>query len=162
MTRDDPSKTRVGRVRRPTRMEVADHDAVLRPDAIPALTANIADMQLSVLERHVGDLVDGFRPVARIKKKSGLGTFDVVMALRALRERGLLKLVGVVEEAVGEMLDDFTDDINTTMPHGANDVIPPHIMNEIAGMVIEEQDRRASETIERGTQRDLSAIDTDD
>jgi hypothetical protein len=164
MTQDDPTKThpRVGRVRRPTRMEIADPDALLRPDAVLALAPLAADAPLTVLERHVGDLIDGFRPVARIKKKSGLGTVDVVLALRQLRERGLLKLVGVVEETFNEMmLDDFTADIET-MPHGANDVIPPHIMNEIAGMLVEEQGLRAQESPAATTQRTLSAIESDE
>jgi hypothetical protein len=130
----------------------------LRPDAILSLTRE--DVELSPLERHIAGFMDGYRPVARIKQKSGLNSVDVLQALRGLRKKGLLKLEGVVEEAVGDALESHGDTLDDpTMPHGSGEAIPTHIMHEIEVMIAEvEQAREAG----RDTHRSIPVIDDDE
>jgi hypothetical protein len=139
----DIPPTRIGRVRPPTSEEQRDGRVMLRADAVLSLVPN--DVSLEPLERHVADLIDGHRPVARIKKRSGLSTADVIEGLRKLSARGLVRLLGIVEYAGAPLVDDANDDADFTSAHGARDVIPPHVMLEIQQMLVDIERARAAE-----------------
>jgi hypothetical protein len=160
MTFNEKTNTRIGRIRQPTRMERADQDTLLRPDAILVVLDH--EIELSPLERHIASLIDGYRPVARVKQKSGLTSADVLQALRGLRKKKVLKLEGVVEEAVGDVLDSRHDNDldDPTMPHGSGEAIPTHIMREIELMVAEVEENRGE--IARDTHRSIPVIDDDE
>lgn len=135
---------RVGRVRLPTPKEDADPDCVFHANAV--LSLRESEAVLPPLERHVAQLIDGFRPVARLRKKAGLSSDELIDALRALRARGLLVLTGIIEESADHVpVADDSDDVEATVPHGANDVIPPHVMREIQTMLDEEDELRRQE-----------------
>lgn len=151
--------TMIGRTRPPTEEEKGSAEAMLRPEAVLTLTrAPPAD--LSPFETHVAALVDGVRPVARLKKKSGLSSADLRVALGLLRDRKLLGLVGIVEEAVGPWADDIQAEIaerargsGDQSVKGTGEYIPPHVMAEIQRMVDEE---------ERAKVRDMLGDDDDE
>jgi hypothetical protein len=134
---------RYGRIRPPTDQERTRADDLLRPDAVIALSAS-PPTDASDFELRLSALIDGVRPVARIKKKSGLTSAQVRSALSALRGRKLLMLVGIVEEAYGPLGDEIAAELNerareeATIPRGRTDYIPPHVMSEIAAMLEEE------------------------
>ncbi len=91
---------------------LASHDSVralLRPDAVLLATSNAEALlpELTALERKVLLLVNGQRPVARIRKLAGVTTDDVQVAVALLASKGALVLGGLVpERAAPAILDD--------------------------------------------------------
>jgi hypothetical protein len=137
---------RVGRVRLPSEKEDADPNAVFHANAV--LEVRSTPEVLPPLERHVAGLIDGFRPVARLRKKSGLSSDELLDALRALHTRGLLVLTGVIE-LTDELYEPHDpDEFEGTVPRGQHDVIPPHVMREIQSMIDEEEELRRTEARE--------------
>ena len=65
--------TLIGRARRPTAEELGNPEAMFRPDAVLELVAPLP-LDAAPIETHVGGLIDGVRPVARLRKKSGLSS----------------------------------------------------------------------------------------
>ena len=149
----------MGRIRPATLEETERREDLFRPDAVLALTGAVP-MDLSAFETHVAALVDGVRPVARIRKKSGVTSADLRIALAGLCDRKLLRLVGVVEEAVGALANDIAADVaqrsaasldvpmpradasdldDVTMPHGTAGAVPRHVMAEIQSMLDEQE-----------------------
>ena len=132
------AKVPVGRTRPATLDEDLVPDTMFRPDAVLALAGPLP-ANLSPFEQHIALLVDGVRPVARIRKKSGVSSADLRIALAGLRDKKLLRLAGIVEEAIGslaaEIKHDFEEDV--TIP-GKGEVIPTHVMAEIRSMLDEE------------------------
>jgi len=100
----------LGRVRPATIDEVAEPNMVFRPDAVLALDGGVP-VDVSDLERKVAALIDGVRPIARVRKKCGASLPDLRIAIAGLRDRGLLVVVGVVEEAAGELAADIAADV---------------------------------------------------
>lgn len=134
---------RVGRVRLPSPKEEADPFAVFHANAV--LEVRPTPIVLPPLERHVAGLIDGFRPVARLRKKSGLSSDELLDALRALKERDLLVLTGIIE-LTDELYEPHDpDEFEGTVPRGQHDVIPPHVMREIQAMLDEEDAIRRTE-----------------
>ena len=137
--------TLIGRTRPPTTAEQASAEVMFRAEAVLTLVAPLP-LEATAIEAHVGALIDGVRPVARLKKKSGLSSEDLRVALGQLRDRRVLKLVGVVEEAIGPWADDIAAEVaeraRASEDHsikGSGEYIPPHVMSEIQTMVDEEE-----------------------
>jgi hypothetical protein len=99
---------------------------MLEPDAVLRLKANadLAHLQLSPFEEHVLGFVDGQRPVARLRKKSGLSQSDTKIALAMLIDRGLLELVGVVRASALDV--DLEDESGTVMDEKTVEHVPDH------------------------------------
>lgn len=72
---------------------------MMKDEAVLALKAGLtADSTvLSPFEQHVARLLDGQRPVARIRKKSGLSADDLRIALGMMADNGHLVQVGVAK-----------------------------------------------------------------
>ena len=77
------------------------------------------------------------------------------MAIGQLRDRRVLKLAGVVEEAIGPWADDIAAEIaeraRASDDHsikGSGEYIPPHVMTEIQTMVDEEERAKVRDAIE--------------
>lgn len=70
--------------------------ALLMPDAIPEVAPDVTfeSVKLTPFERHVLELVNGKRPVARIKAKARLKDDDFQTALALLADKGFLRLKG--------------------------------------------------------------------
>src|SRR5690606_16123428 len=70
--------------------------ALLMPDAIPEIAPDVAldSVRITPFERHVLELVNGKRPVARIKTKAQLKDDDFQTALALLADKGFLRLKG--------------------------------------------------------------------
>lgn len=137
--------TLIGRTRPPTDAEQASPEAMFRAEAVLTMVAPLP-LDVTAIEAHVGTLIDGVRPVARLKKKSGLSSEDLRVALGQLRDRRVLKLVGVVEEAIGAWADDIAAEVaeraRTPEDHsikGAGEYIPAHVMAEIQSMIDDEE-----------------------
>lgn len=136
----------LGRVRPATLEEGARREDLFRPDAVLSL-AGALPSDLSVFEMHIAALIDGMRPVARIRKKSGVTSADLRIALGALADRKLLLLTGIVEEAVGEVATEISRELAAnevldaadfdvpTLNQAVPDIIPPHVMAEIQSMI---------------------------
>jgi hypothetical protein len=140
----------LGRMRAPTEAELAAQDSFFRPDAVLGMRGP-APLDASPFELHVAGLVDGVRPVARIKKKSGLSSSDLRIALGMLRDRNLLRLVGIIEEAAGpweaeirdhaaEIAAALASDPDVTKPAGSGDIVPHHVMAEIKSMLADDDE----------------------
>lgn len=134
---------RVGRVRLPSEKEDADPNAIFHANAV--LEVRPTPIVLPPLERHVAGIIDGFRPVARLRRKSGLSSDELIDALRALHARGLLVLTGIIELTDELYAPADPDEFEGTVPRGQHDVIPPHVMREIQAMLDEEEALRLSE-----------------
>lgn len=146
--------TLIGRARRPTAEELGNPEAMFRPEAVLELVAPLPH-DAAPIEAHVGGLIDGVRPVARLRKKSGLSSDDLRVAIGQLRDRRVLKLAGVVEEAIGPWADDIAAEIaeraRASDDHsirGAGEYIPPHVMAEIQSMVDEEERAKVKDALE--------------
>lgn len=142
---DDASNPveRVGRVRLPSEKEEQDPYAIFHANAV--LEVRPTPIVLPPLERHVAGVIDGFRPVARLRKKSGLSSDELLDALRALHARGLLVLTGIIELTDELYAPAEPDEFEGTVPRGQHDVIPPHVMREIQAMLDEEEALRITE-----------------
>ncbi len=70
--------------------------ALLMPDAIPEIAPDLVldSVRVTPFERHVLELVNGKRPVARIKAKARLKDDDFQTALALLADKGFLQLKG--------------------------------------------------------------------
>jgi hypothetical protein len=133
----------VGRVRPATMEEDLAPETIFRPDAVLSLAGGVP-ADLPAFEQHVAALVDGVRPVARIRKKSGVSSADLRIALSSLRDRKLVRVTGIVEEAVGELAADIAAHLaekpedGNTMSRANPELIPPHVMREIQSMIEED------------------------
>src|SRR5688572_25956849 len=127
----------VGRVRPATLDESESREAMFRADAVLALTSPVP-ADIGAFEQHVASLIDGVRPVARVKTKSGVSSSDLRIALGSLCDRGLLRLAGIVVVSAVKVKD------TERRPEGETgsraDLIPAHVMAEIAAMMEEEDD----------------------
>lgn len=127
----------VGRVRPVTLDEGESREIMLRADAVLALTGPVP-ADIGAFEQHVAALIDGVRPVARIRTKSGVSSADLRIALASLCDRHLLRLAGiVVETAVTIKETQRTRDGETG---SRPDLIPAHVMMEIAAMMEEDDE----------------------
>lgn len=82
-----------------------DVDAMCEPNAVLAWKpgVDLASMQLSPFELYILGMIDGRRPVARIRKKTRLVMSDLKVAIGILAARDLLVLKGTLEpEGDGE------------------------------------------------------------
>ena len=138
---DKPAKP--GRVRPPTVDEIAGDETIFRPDAVLALSA--APGLVTPIGEAVAALLDGVRPLARVKKRAGVSTAQLREALLQLEP--FLRVVGIVEEAAGG--DEVTRGLqelglvdSEMIPQGPGDLIPTRVMAEIQAMV---DDARAVE-----------------
>ena len=134
----------VGRVRPATLDESEKRDLYLRADAVLALTKPLP-ADATPFERHVAGFIDGFRPVARIRKKTGLSGSDIRIALASLYDKHLLALTGLVEpaniephKAARAVRASLADEDSRVTADGV-EVIPPHVMAEIQAMLEEEE-----------------------
>lgn len=137
-------RRRLGRVRSATAEEARDPETLLRPDAVVAISVPHPD-GLTVTQQRVASLLDGFRPVARVRTKSALTAPIFKEALKSLAARGALSVVAIVEEGDAELAglaEESTEasepEDGHTMPRATGDAIPPHVMAEIEAMIEEE------------------------
>lgn len=126
----------VGRVRPATLDESQSREAMFRADAVLALTAPVP-ADIGAFEQHVASLLDGVRPVARVKTRSGVSSSDLRIALASLCDRGLLRLAGVVVETAVTLKE--TQRSNDDNTGSKPDHIPAHVMMEIAAMMSEDE-----------------------
>ena len=127
----------VGRVRPGTLEECESREAMFRPDAVLALTRPVG-ADIGAFEQHVASLVDGVRPVARIRSKSGVSSDDLRIALGSLCDQGLLRLVGIVIEASDAPRPTMqVGPDGSTDPGARPDIIPTHVMADIHAMLAE-------------------------
>lgn len=68
--------------------------ALMAPDAVPALAESIEGVRLTPFERHVLAFIDGKRPVESIRRAAGLDEAEVKTALATLSDKGVVKVVG--------------------------------------------------------------------
>lgn len=132
----------VGRVRPVTLEEEERRETMFRADAVLALTGPVPT-DIGAFEQHVASLIDGVRPVARIKSKSGVSSADLRIALASLCDRRLLRLAGIVVEAPPVKMQDTVvkrDKDGNTLPGVVPDLIPPHVMADIVAMMEEDDD----------------------
>ncbi|HEY4223536.1 MAG TPA: hypothetical protein VGO62_19395 [Myxococcota bacterium] len=135
----------VGRVRPATLDEDMAAATVFRPDAVLALIGGAVPDDLPAFEKHVAGLIDGVRPVARIKKKAGVSSSDLRIALASLNDRKLLRVTGIVEEAIGALAQEIKEQLNgfeteVTMPRAVPAAVPMHVMAEIQSMLDEDDE----------------------
>lgn len=71
--------------------------AMLKDDSVLAFKGSTRLETLSAFEQHVAQFVDGRRPVARIRKKSGLSADDLRIALGMMADGGHLVQLGVAK-----------------------------------------------------------------
>lgn len=128
----------IGRIRRATVDEVALDADLFRADAVLAL-AGALPADLTLAEAETARLIDGVRPVARIRKKSGVTSAELRNALRALHERRLLRLVGIVEEAGRAAAADHVDEDATRRVLDSEMMISARAMAEIKAMIDEDK-----------------------
>ena len=126
----------VGRVRPATLAETESREIMFRADAVLALTGPMP-ADIGAFEQHVASLIDGMRPVARVRSKSGVSSADLRIALASMCDRHLLRLVGVVVET-GVTIKE------TQRPREGDtgsrpDLVPAHVMMEIAQMIDEDE-----------------------
>lgn len=101
-------------------------------------------------ERRVAEFFDGWRPLARVRSKSGLGANEFRSILASLVAHGSLRVVGlIVEPSIEVDIDIDAGDDGPDVTEGEQTMsrvegggIPPHVMAEIEAM-IEEEVRRA-------------------
>src|SRR5207248_1487040 len=126
----------VGRVRPATLDESEKRELYFRADAVLALRAALPG-DASPFEQHVAGFIDGFRPVARIRKKTGLSASDLRIALASLYDKKLLALTGLVEPSeldvtkMARPIPAAQGDEDSRFSADGVEVIPPHVMAEI-------------------------------
>ncbi len=87
--------------------ELMKAEAVLKP----AADVDKRKAMLSAFELHVLSFIDGQRPVARLRKKTGLSGDDVRIAVGMLAEKGAVELVGAVAPPhLRDLLSDEDDE----------------------------------------------------
>lgn len=127
----------VGRIRPATLDESESREVMFRANAVLALTKPLP-ADVGAFEQHVASLIDGVRPIARIKTKSGVSSADLRIALASLCDKGLLRLAGIVVEQQISIKD------TVRRPEGHTgsrpDLIPAHVMADIAAMMEEDDD----------------------
>lgn len=126
----------MGRVRPATLDEADKRETMFRPEAVLALTTALP-ADIGPFEAHVAGFIDGMRPVARIRSKSGVSSADLRIALAQLCDRHLLRLAGLVEEVAVKVAGDPPHD--DTMTRAAPDRVPVHVMAEIQSMIDEDE-----------------------
>jgi hypothetical protein len=129
----------VGRVRPVTLEESESREIMFRADAVLALTGPVP-ADIGAFEQHVASLIDGMRPVARVRTKSGVSSADLRIALASLCDRHLLRLAGIV------VLSTVTMKQTARPPEGDTgsrpDLIPTTVMAEIAAMLDEDHESK--------------------
>lgn len=100
---------------------------MVEADAVLALRegANLAALSLSPFEQHVLSFIDGQRPVARIRKKAGLGASDLKIAIGMLSDRNLIVVKGHIKPDVRSMLDEGDLDESGEFALDDNELPPP-------------------------------------
>ena len=99
---------------------------LMKPDAVLAQAADIEQRKamLSPFEMHVLSSIDGKRPVARLRKKTGLSSDDLRIAVGMLAEKHAVVLVGTIAPPDmarmldGELSDDGDDDDDVPVDDG--------------------------------------------
>lgn len=134
---DSTARHTVGRIRAPTIEESGRPESFFRADAVLALTVG-EPTGLRPGEAGVARLIDGFRPLARVRRKSGAASVDFRNAVRGLHERGLLRLVGMVEAAGLASTAEHGDLDATRRVMEAEMMVSPRVMAEIEAMTDEE------------------------
>lgn len=154
--RGDVGAQSVGRTRRATPEEANLAVNVLRADSVLALTGSLPD-DLSTLEAEIARMIDGFRPVARIRKKIGTSSAELRQALKALHERGVVRLVGIVEEAGVTARGERPEEDATRRIADAEMMYSAKAMAEVSSMLEEEKelsfDDETEPSIEQGASR---------
>lgn len=92
---------------------------LMKPEAVLAQAADIEKRKgmLSAFELHVLSMIDGKRPVARLRKKTGLSSDDLRIAVGMLAEKNAVVLVGTIAPPDmkrlldGELGDDDDDEV---------------------------------------------------
>lgn len=74
---------------------------LLRPDAIPTKKDDVDpdSLNLTPFEVHILSLCNGYRPVGRIRRKSGMTDAEVHTSLAMLHDKSVIQLAGYVSEA---------------------------------------------------------------
>jgi hypothetical protein len=126
----------VGRVRPVTIEESESREIMFRANAVLALTGPVP-ADVGAFEQHVASLIDGVRPVARIRSKSGVSSADLRIALASLCDRHLLRLAGIVIESAVTVKESVRPPDGET--GSRPDLIPTHVMMEIAAMMDEDE-----------------------
>lgn len=68
--------------------------ALMSPDAVPALAQSAEGVRLTPFEKHVLAFIDGKKPVEVIRRAAGLDEAEVKTALATLADKGVVKVVG--------------------------------------------------------------------
>lgn len=68
--------------------------ALMSPDAVPALAQSPEGVRLTPFEKHVLAFIDGKKPVEVIRRAAGLDEAEVKTALATLADKGVVKVVG--------------------------------------------------------------------
>jgi hypothetical protein len=68
--------------------------ALMSPDAVPAVAQSAEGVRLTPFEKHVLALIDGKKPVEVIRRAAGLDEAEVKTALATLADKGVVKVVG--------------------------------------------------------------------
>ena len=92
---------------------------LMKPEAVLAQAADIEKRKsmLSAFELHVLSMIDGKRPVARLRKKTGLSSDDLRIAVGMLAEKNAVVLVGnIAPPDMNRMLDGELDDDDDDEP----------------------------------------------
>jgi hypothetical protein len=94
---------------------------LMKPEAVLAQAKDIEKRKamLSAFELHVLSFVDGVRPVARLRKKTGLSGDDLRIAVGMLAEKNAVVLAGVIappamKDLLAGELDNSDDDLPAT------------------------------------------------
>jgi hypothetical protein len=94
---------------------------LMKPEAVLAQAKDIErrKVALSPFELHVLSFIDGVRPVARLRKKTGLTGDDLRIAVGMLAEKNAVVLVGVIappamKDLLAGELDNSDDDLPAT------------------------------------------------
>lgn len=88
---------------------------LMKPESVLAAAPDVQKRHaaFSPFEQHVLGFIDGKRPVARLRKLTGLSSDDLRIAVGMLAEKGAIELVGTVappdlKALLGDLVDDDT------------------------------------------------------
>lgn len=94
---------------------------LMKPEAVLAQAKDIErrKVALSPFELHVLSFIDGVRPLARLRKKTGLSSDDLRIAVGMLAEKNAVVLVGLIappamKDLLAGELDNSDDDLPVT------------------------------------------------
>ena len=84
----------------------ADRQAMVQPQVVLRAKPGVDQAALSPFEQHVLSFLDGHRPLARLRKKAGLGFSDLKVAIGMLADRGVIEVVGSYKPDVRSLLEE--------------------------------------------------------